>query len=212
MQPTQLANRISPPDSGKRARASVRKEAETITQLDDLLPETLRNIPELNRALPKLAKDCQKMAETESLLKVMPTRHELVPGDARTHRIRSQSIHLVVTLLDAQGIPGSRWTARADERLQLGQSEVSLAKLFSCSRAWRSSCVRSRRCLFVASPEWRPTYRGSTCSDSGTMPEHRLRQPVSNHLAQNRQRTDRGPEQEGLLPREALRAKWHNQK
>ncbi len=104
MQPTQLANRISMEspdftevDSGKRARASVRKEAETITQLDDLLPETLRNIPELNRALPKLAKDCQKMAETESLLKVMPTRHELVPGDARTHRIRSQSIHLVVT-------------------------------------------------------------------------------------------------------------------
>lgn len=104
MQPTQLANRISMDspdftevDLGKRACTSVRNVAEMFTQLDDMLPEALRNIPDLNRALPRLAKDRKKMTEIESLLKEIPTHHELIPGDARTHKIRSQSIHLVVT-------------------------------------------------------------------------------------------------------------------
>lgn len=84
-------------DPGRHACAPGRKVPESFTHLDDILQGSLRDIPDLNRALPKLARDRKKMAEIESLLKVIPTQHELVLGDARTRKLSPGSIHLIVT-------------------------------------------------------------------------------------------------------------------
>ena len=84
-------------DPGALACTIMRNKAGTYPPLDDILPESLRKIPDLNRALPKLAKDRETMAEIESLLHKMPTHHELVFGDARYHKMSSCSIHLIVT-------------------------------------------------------------------------------------------------------------------
>lgn len=65
--------------------------------IDEFLPDAWKAVPDLNRALPKLAKDREKIAEIESLLHEIPTRHDLVLGDARSQEMGSRSIHLIVT-------------------------------------------------------------------------------------------------------------------
>lgn len=65
--------------------------------IDDILPDAWKEIPDLNRALPKLARDRDMIAEIESLLPKIPTRHELVLGDARSQVMRTRSVHLIVT-------------------------------------------------------------------------------------------------------------------
>ncbi len=65
--------------------------------LDDILPDALREFSDINKALPKLAKDRDAISEIESLLHEIPTHHNLVLGDARSLEIESGSVHLVVT-------------------------------------------------------------------------------------------------------------------
>ncbi|MDE0609198.1 MAG: site-specific DNA-methyltransferase [Anaerolineaceae bacterium] len=84
-------------DPNMQARVLDNRFAIPASSLDDFLPDAWREITDLNRALPKLAKDHDKIAKIESLLHKIPTRHDLVLGDARSRKLSPRSIHLIVT-------------------------------------------------------------------------------------------------------------------
>lgn len=62
----------------------------------DLIPPELK-LTDLQKEIPKLAKDRSAIAKIKSLLSQLPTQHEILLGDARQMNITPRSIHLVVT-------------------------------------------------------------------------------------------------------------------
>ena len=67
------------------------------TTLDALVPEPLRGLADLPRALPRLAKDPSAIAQIEAAVGRVPTRHRLCLGDARDAELPAASVHLVLT-------------------------------------------------------------------------------------------------------------------
>ena len=65
--------------------------------LEAFVPETLRNLPDPARDLPRLAKDPAAIVEIEAALRQFPTRQEILLGDARRVEFPRESIHLVLT-------------------------------------------------------------------------------------------------------------------
>ncbi len=67
------------------------------SQLDDFVPNAFRELKDPARDLPRLAKDPSAMASLEAAMRGIPTRHELMLGDARVASLPAASVHLVVT-------------------------------------------------------------------------------------------------------------------
>ena len=65
--------------------------------LTDLLPEDLRNLADPQTDLPRIAKDRKLTALVESVVKDVPTHHDLRQGDARSVDLRGAAVHLVLT-------------------------------------------------------------------------------------------------------------------
>ncbi len=65
--------------------------------LETLVPESLRNLEDLARALPRLAREPSTMALIEAAVGRVPTHHRLWLGDAREAELSPASVHLVLT-------------------------------------------------------------------------------------------------------------------
>lgn len=65
--------------------------------LREHIPESLRGLSDLSRALPRLAKDPKATAAIEAALQRIPTTHTVLAGDARSVNLAQGSIQLVVT-------------------------------------------------------------------------------------------------------------------
>ena len=63
----------------------------------DLLPEELRNLADPQTDLPRIAKDRKLTALVESVVKEVPTQHDLRQGDARSIDLQGADVHLVLT-------------------------------------------------------------------------------------------------------------------
>lgn len=72
--------------------------AEPGVPLSQYVPEDLRNLPDPQRDLPRIARDKKLFALVEFALRRVPTVHDLHLGDARCMNfLRPKSIHLIVT-------------------------------------------------------------------------------------------------------------------
>ena len=69
----------------------------TIEDITELLPVELRDLPDPQTALPRIAKDPKLIAAIESALREVSTQHDLRLGDARTMDLEEESVHLVLT-------------------------------------------------------------------------------------------------------------------
>lgn len=65
--------------------------------LADLLPPELRNLLDPQSDLPRIAKDRRLTAVVESIVREIPTHHDLRNADARTVELDPASLHLVLT-------------------------------------------------------------------------------------------------------------------
>jgi DNA modification methylase len=65
--------------------------------LTDLLPRELQSLGDPQTDLPRIAKDKRLTAQIESVLRDMPTEHDLRLGDARSMELEPASVHLVLT-------------------------------------------------------------------------------------------------------------------
>ena len=65
--------------------------------LDAYVPESCRELEDLARDLPRLAKDPTVVAEIEAALHQVTTRHEVLLGDARCADLLPDSVQLVLT-------------------------------------------------------------------------------------------------------------------
>ncbi len=65
--------------------------------LDAFIPEPFRNLDAPSRELPRIAKDPSAMAMIEAAVGQVPTRHQLLLGDARRAMLPDESVHLVLT-------------------------------------------------------------------------------------------------------------------
>ena len=67
------------------------------SSLDGLVPESFRHLEDLARDLPRIAKDPSAVAEIETALRQVPTKHEILLGDARCADFAPGSIQMVLT-------------------------------------------------------------------------------------------------------------------
>ncbi len=74
------------------------QEAASEVDLNSFLPETVRNLPDLQTAIPRFAKDPKITASLETALRLIPTKHSLRHGDSRKMNfLKPESVHLIVT-------------------------------------------------------------------------------------------------------------------
>ncbi len=103
--------------------------------LANLLPEELRNLTDPQTALPRLAKDRRLTALIESVVRDIPTHHDLRHGDAR--ELDAESVDLVLT-------SPPYWTLKEYRRSegQLGFIEDYEAFLGELDKVWQC-CYRA---------------------------------------------------------------------
>jgi len=97
------------------------------------VPDALRHLSDPQRDLPRIARDPNLMAQIESGLQTVPTRHDLYAGDAREMRfLAPSSVHLVVT-------SPPYWTLKDYNRIegQLGFVSNYDAFLDELDHVWR---------------------------------------------------------------------------
>ena len=63
--------------------------------LESFVPSAFRNLADPARSLPRLAKDPSAIEQIEAALRGVPTKHEVVLGDARMVDLPKRSIHLL---------------------------------------------------------------------------------------------------------------------
>lgn len=106
--------------------------------LDDVLPAWTRDLPDLQTAIPELAKDPKRLAELECALGDVPTLHRSVHGDARELAgLEPNSVHLVLT-------SPPYWTLKRyrDSAGQMGHFEDYDLFLAELDRVW-SRCFEA---------------------------------------------------------------------
>jgi DNA modification methylase len=69
----------------------------TLDPLAELLPAELRDLDDPQTDIPRIAKDRRLTGLIESLLRDIPTEHDLRQGDARSLELEPDSVHLVLT-------------------------------------------------------------------------------------------------------------------
>jgi len=104
--------------------------------LEDFVPVELRNLDDLQTAIPALAKDPRNLALVREAVQTIPTFHELIRGDAREIDLPDESVHLVVT-------SPPYWTLKQyrDSDGQLGHVENYEDFLQQLERVWKC-CYR----------------------------------------------------------------------
>ena len=65
--------------------------------LESFVPSAFRNLADPARSLPRLAKDPSAVEQIEAALRGVPTKHEVLLGDARIVELPKRSVHLVLT-------------------------------------------------------------------------------------------------------------------
>ena len=65
--------------------------------LESFVPSAFRTLADPARSLPRLAKDPSAVEQIEAALRGVPTKHEVVLGDARIVELPKRSVHLVLT-------------------------------------------------------------------------------------------------------------------
>lgn len=109
------------------------------TDLDSLVPAELRELGDLQTALPRIAKDPRITGLIDSVVSHVPTVHHMHLGDVRRQgpKIQPESVHLVVT-------SPPYWTLKEYRRSagQLGFIEDYEEFLAELDKAWRC-CFRS---------------------------------------------------------------------
>ena len=66
-------------------------------KLEKYLPVELSHIDNLQTAIPRIAKDERLIHEISAAVRMLPTKHTLLQGDARELKLPDSSIHLVLT-------------------------------------------------------------------------------------------------------------------
>lgn len=98
----------------------------------EFLPPSLRDVKNVDKFIPTLAKDVSLTAEIEKCLSRIPTRHHLHQGDAREMPfLKPESVHLIVT-------SPPYWTLKRyrDQEGQLGHVEDYDEFLDSLDSVW----------------------------------------------------------------------------
>jgi DNA modification methylase len=100
--------------------------------LTEFLPPELRELPDPQTGIPRIAKDRKLMALIESAVREIPTRHDLRLGDARSFQVEPASVHLVLT-------SPPYWTLKEyrDREGQLGHVEDYDRFLAELDKVWR---------------------------------------------------------------------------
>ena len=115
--------------------------------VDALVPESLRALSDPSRELPRVAKDRTAMAAIEAAVVEVPTRHQLLLGDARLADLAAESVHLVVTSPPDWILKEYR---RADGQLGwVGDYEEFLAQLDQVWRMCHAALVPGGRLICV---------------------------------------------------------------
>jgi DNA modification methylase len=122
--------------------AAKRKESESFLticnpQLLRYVPPDLGNMDDMQKAIPRLAKDKSAVERIERAIKSVPTHHWLNRADGRDlSRVASNSIHLVLT-------SPPNWTLKEyrDSTGQLGHVENYEEFLFELDKVWKH-CFR----------------------------------------------------------------------
>ena len=85
-------------DKAIMAGKTQRQPTDTINEVWSLIPAACRDLADPQRDLPRIARDQNLMAQIESAVRSVPTRHDLHLGDARRlDFLMPESVHLVVT-------------------------------------------------------------------------------------------------------------------
>ncbi len=101
------------------------------------LPPSVANLENPQTDIPRIAKDGKTLGEIEAAVQKIPTRHELIRGDARDLSfIGDESIHLVVTSPPYWSLKKYR-----DNKDQLGDVEDYDRFLAELDKAW-THCYR----------------------------------------------------------------------
>ncbi|MEK0425765.1 MAG: hypothetical protein RJB11_1856 [Planctomycetota bacterium] len=102
-------------------------------ELDAFLPKWVRQISDLQTAIPELAKDPKRLSELEAIAGEIPTLHRSVRGDARELiGLEPNSVHLVLT-------SPPYWTLKEyrDSEGQMGHFEDYDYFLAELDRVWK---------------------------------------------------------------------------
>jgi modification methylase len=112
-------------------------EALAAPNLEDFLPESVRDFRDEQTLIPRIAKDPILIREIEATLADIPTKHDLWRADARDLSfVRDESVHLVVT-------SPPYWTLKEYNHSdgQMGDIESYDAFLEQLDKVW-SHCLR----------------------------------------------------------------------
>ncbi|MCH8914151.1 MAG: site-specific DNA-methyltransferase [Planctomycetes bacterium] len=115
------------------AGKTVTQPAGTTDEAWALVPDSCRDLADPQRDLPRIARDQTLMAQIESAVRSVPTRHDLHLGDARQMDfLTPESVHLVVT-------SPPYWTLKEYRETpgQLGHIEDYNAFLAEIDKVWR---------------------------------------------------------------------------
>jgi DNA modification methylase len=113
-------------------KAIGRKSAEIESPLSEFLPDSLGDLRDTQKAIPRIAKDPELTNRIEATLPHIPTRHDLRLGDARSITLPPDSVHLVVT-------SPPYWTLKEYNRTpgQLGSVDDYEQFLAELDQVWR---------------------------------------------------------------------------
>ena len=100
------SNSVSPPSRESHVKAA--HNSGQSTELDSYVPVSLRKLGDLQTAIPAIAREEKLMREVEEAVRRLPTRHQLVVGDAREIQLEPNSENRCQTLLDDPGAPGPK--------------------------------------------------------------------------------------------------------
>ncbi|NQT40673.1 MAG: site-specific DNA-methyltransferase [Planctomycetes bacterium] len=106
-------------------------------RVEDYVPADLRDLEDVQKAIPAIAKDPKSLALIQEAVAEVPTTHEVHLGDARTIELEAESVHLVLT-------SPPYWTLKEyrDTSGQLGHVEDYDEFLAELDKVWRS-CYRA---------------------------------------------------------------------
>jgi modification methylase len=105
----------------------------TADALTEFLPAELRDLPDPQTDMPRIAKDRRLTELIDSALREIPTEHDLRQGDARTMELEPESVHLVLT-------SPPYWTLKEyrDSEGQLGHVDGYDDFLHELDRVWKN--------------------------------------------------------------------------
>lgn len=106
-------------------------------KLEKYLPAELSHTDNLQTAIPRIAKDERLIREIAGAVRMLPTRHDLLLGDARELRLPEASVHLVLT-------SPPYWTLKEyrDTTGQMGHISDYAEFIKELDRVW-SNCYRA---------------------------------------------------------------------